>query len=145
MFDQPTDVELSEHLLLRAVKQFAQIQVSGIARSRHAARAYRVCISTRSTQTPTAFKGSAIQLVWRTHSCVPRRGSSRRLFRQPLKTGPERELTYFSFATIESGDFMSRVEKIENQIKELSPDELTALREWFADFDGDGVGSSDGS
>ena len=32
---------------------------------------------------------------------------------------------------------MSRVEKIENQIKELSPDELTALREWFADFDGD--------
>ena len=34
-------------------------------------------------------------------------------------------------------DFMSRVEKIENQIKELSKDELTALREWFADFDGD--------
>ena len=32
---------------------------------------------------------------------------------------------------------MSRVEKIENQIKELSRDELTALREWFADFDGD--------
>ena len=32
---------------------------------------------------------------------------------------------------------MSRVEKIENQIKELSADELTALREWFADFDGD--------
>lgn len=31
---------------------------------------------------------------------------------------------------------MSRVEKIENQIKELSRDELTALREWFADFDG---------
>jgi len=35
------------------------------------------------------------------------------------------------------GDFMSRVEKIENQIKELSQDELTALREWFAAFDGD--------
>jgi hypothetical protein len=32
---------------------------------------------------------------------------------------------------------MSRVEKIENQIKELSRDELTTLREWFADFDGD--------
>jgi hypothetical protein len=32
---------------------------------------------------------------------------------------------------------MSRVENIEKQIKELSPDELTALREWFADFDGD--------
>jgi len=30
---------------------------------------------------------------------------------------------------------MSRVENIENQIKELSQDELTALREWFADFD----------
>jgi hypothetical protein len=33
---------------------------------------------------------------------------------------------------------MSRLEKIENQIKELSRDELTALREWFADFDADG-------
>jgi len=32
---------------------------------------------------------------------------------------------------------MSRVENIENQIKELSQDELTALREWFANFDGD--------
>ena len=32
---------------------------------------------------------------------------------------------------------MSRVENIENQIKELSHDELTALREWFADFDAD--------
>jgi hypothetical protein len=32
---------------------------------------------------------------------------------------------------------MSRVENIENQIKELSRDELTALREWFADFDRD--------
>ena len=32
---------------------------------------------------------------------------------------------------------MSRVKKIENQIKELSPDELTALREWFSDFDAD--------
>ena len=32
---------------------------------------------------------------------------------------------------------MSRVEKIENQIKELSPDELAALRDWFADFDAD--------
>ena len=27
---------------------------------------------------------------------------------------------------------MSRVENIENQIKELSRDELTALREWYA-------------
>jgi hypothetical protein len=32
---------------------------------------------------------------------------------------------------------MSRVENIENQIKELSQDELTALREWFADFNAD--------
>ena len=32
---------------------------------------------------------------------------------------------------------MSCVENIENQVKELSRDELTALREWFADFDGD--------
>ena len=32
---------------------------------------------------------------------------------------------------------MSRVENIENQIKELSQEELTALRQWFADFDGD--------
>ncbi len=32
---------------------------------------------------------------------------------------------------------MSRVENIENQIKELSQEELTALREWFTDFDGD--------
>ncbi|MBZ5634085.1 MAG: hypothetical protein LAO55_13260 [Acidobacteriia bacterium] len=32
---------------------------------------------------------------------------------------------------------MSRVEKIENEIKELSQDELTALREWFAGFDAD--------
>jgi hypothetical protein len=32
---------------------------------------------------------------------------------------------------------MSRVKNIENQIKELSRDELTALREWFADFDAD--------
>jgi len=32
---------------------------------------------------------------------------------------------------------MSRVDNIEKQIKELSRDELTALREWFADFDAD--------
>jgi len=32
---------------------------------------------------------------------------------------------------------MSRVENTENQIKELSRDELTDLREWFADFDAD--------
>ena len=32
---------------------------------------------------------------------------------------------------------MSRVENIENQIKELSQDELTALRKWFAAFDAD--------
>jgi hypothetical protein len=30
---------------------------------------------------------------------------------------------------------MSRVEAIENQIKELSHDELALLRDWFADFD----------
>jgi len=38
---------------------------------------------------------------------------------------------------------MSRVENIEHQIKELSRDELTALREWFADFGR--MGSPDGS
>ena len=40
---------------------------------------------------------------------------------------------------------MSRVEKIENQIKELSPDELTALREWFADFDAEAWNQQSGS
>lgn len=30
---------------------------------------------------------------------------------------------------------MSRGEKIEGQIKELSPEELTAFREWFTKFD----------
>jgi hypothetical protein len=30
---------------------------------------------------------------------------------------------------------MSRVEKIESQIGELSSTELAALREWFAEFD----------
>jgi hypothetical protein len=30
---------------------------------------------------------------------------------------------------------MGRVEAIENQIRELSPDELTRLRDWFAEFD----------
>jgi hypothetical protein len=30
---------------------------------------------------------------------------------------------------------MSKVESIETQIKELSPDELTAFREWFTEFD----------
>ena len=30
---------------------------------------------------------------------------------------------------------MSRVERIEGEIKELSPEELVALREWFAQFD----------
>lgn len=30
---------------------------------------------------------------------------------------------------------MSKVENIESQIKELSPEELTAFREWFTKFD----------
>lgn len=30
---------------------------------------------------------------------------------------------------------MSKVEHIESQIQELSPKELAALREWFAEFD----------
>ncbi|HEV2379963.1 MAG TPA: hypothetical protein VG206_09240 [Terriglobia bacterium] len=30
---------------------------------------------------------------------------------------------------------MSRVERIESQIEELTPDELSVFREWFADFD----------
>ena len=30
---------------------------------------------------------------------------------------------------------MSSVESIENQIQELSPDELAKLRQWFAEYD----------
>jgi hypothetical protein len=30
---------------------------------------------------------------------------------------------------------MSRVEQIEGQVKELSPDELKTFRNWFAQFD----------
>jgi len=30
---------------------------------------------------------------------------------------------------------MGKVEKIEREIKDLSPDEMTELREWFAAFD----------
>lgn len=30
---------------------------------------------------------------------------------------------------------MSRVEKVEDQVKDLSPDELRVFREWFAQFD----------
>jgi hypothetical protein len=30
---------------------------------------------------------------------------------------------------------MSRVDQIENQVKALSPEELSAFREWFAEFD----------
>lgn len=30
---------------------------------------------------------------------------------------------------------MNRLEKIESEIQQLSPTELAALREWFADFD----------
>jgi hypothetical protein len=30
---------------------------------------------------------------------------------------------------------VSRVESIESQIEELTPDELSVFREWFADFD----------
>ena len=33
---------------------------------------------------------------------------------------------------------MSRVEKLESQITELSPDELAALRQWFIEFDASG-------
>lgn len=32
---------------------------------------------------------------------------------------------------------MSRVENIEHEIEQLSPDELAAFREWFARFDGE--------
>ena len=32
---------------------------------------------------------------------------------------------------------MNRVEKIEGQIKELSSEELTTLRQWFTRFDAD--------
>ena len=32
---------------------------------------------------------------------------------------------------------MSRVQNIESRIKKLSREKLTALREWFADFDAD--------
>ena len=30
---------------------------------------------------------------------------------------------------------MSRVEKIESQVEKLSPEELAAFREWFAQYD----------
>ncbi len=30
---------------------------------------------------------------------------------------------------------MSKVEKIEREVQELSPEELAAFREWFAEFD----------
>jgi hypothetical protein len=30
---------------------------------------------------------------------------------------------------------MSRVERIENEVESLSPEELKAFRDWFADFD----------
>jgi len=30
---------------------------------------------------------------------------------------------------------MKKVEEIENQVQDLSPDELVAFREWFAKFD----------
>jgi hypothetical protein len=36
-----------------------------------------------------------------------------------------------------SEDVTSRVENIEGQIKELSPEELAALRDWFAELDAD--------
>jgi len=32
---------------------------------------------------------------------------------------------------------MSRLEQIENEVEELSPNELAAFREWFAKFDAD--------
>jgi hypothetical protein len=32
---------------------------------------------------------------------------------------------------------MSKMKEIESQIKELSPEELAAFRQWFADFDAD--------
>lgn len=32
---------------------------------------------------------------------------------------------------------MGKVEKIEQQIQDLSPEEMTELREWFAAFDAD--------
>jgi hypothetical protein len=32
---------------------------------------------------------------------------------------------------------MSRVKDLENRIQELSPEELTAFREWFTKFDAD--------
>ena len=31
---------------------------------------------------------------------------------------------------------MSRVEQIEREIQQLSPEELRAFRDWFAEFDG---------
>jgi hypothetical protein len=37
----------------------------------------------------------------------------------------------------EKGNRMSRLEQIENEVEELSPNELAAFREWFANFDGE--------
>jgi hypothetical protein len=38
-------------------------------------------------------------------------------------------------ATVRYTDAMGKVEKIEREIQDLSPDEMTELREWFAAFD----------
>jgi hypothetical protein len=32
---------------------------------------------------------------------------------------------------------MGRVEKIEEQVRQLSPDEFAAFRSWFAEYDGE--------
>lgn len=32
---------------------------------------------------------------------------------------------------------MTKVEKLENEVKQLNPDELTAFRDWFRKYDSD--------
>lgn len=41
----------------------------------------------------------------------------------------------YGCSTLNIGVGMSRVEQIENQIKELTDAELRALRKWFAEYD----------
>ena len=38
-------------------------------------------------------------------------------------------------AATKQGCYMDKVQNIESQIQELSPEELAALREWFVEFD----------
>lgn len=48
-----------------------------------------------------------------------------------------RKQGHFPLAVPWKQDVMSRVENLEEQVKELNAEELRAFREWFAEFDAD--------